>query len=169
MIKFYNIDYNDLLNAYDDFMQYALEQSDLCSVITLLKRGSKNTTRTIHDNKLQVLNPFLYTQINRIKEWSNGGTRNNYTVMKIYECPDSYADWKKCVGIFLLPEIDNLPEDISFYKGNTIWIATVSHEKLAFLYNPSESDLEFLKKRGIKYYYTAPMNVYKLPFEYNFK
>lgn len=159
----YIVDYDDLIKSYEYFMRYSLEQSEFCSLITLLKKESRNSSKTIHDKRLQSLKPLFHSQIEKIKKWSNGGTRNDYTVMKIYKCKSSYTEWEKCDGNFLLPEKYKLPKDIAFYRKKVVWLATISHENLAFLYNPTESDLQFFKDNNIKYYQTMPMSIYSLP------
>lgn len=49
------------------------------------------------------------------------------------------------------PEI-NMPEDICFYRNGKLWFATVSHEKLAFIFDAKKEDLKFFLKKGIKVY-----------------
>lgn len=46
----------------------------------------------------------------------------------------------------------NLPEDIIIYKNNSIWLETISHEKIIWIHNECKEDIEFLKAKNISYY-----------------
>lgn len=163
MINYYRLDYEDIVYHYNDFIKYAIKKSDKFSVITeLLKPIREN--KCYHDEKLCCLHPFLNRQIVGIRKWSNNGTRSLRRVMNIYES-NKYVEKIiiDSMDNFLLSDEYDLPEDIGFYKGNTIWIATVTHEKLVFLYFPTNEELSELKKIGIKYYFATPMDRYVLP------
>lgn len=50
-----------------------------------------------------------------------------------------------------LPEI-NMPEDICFYRNEKLWFATVSHERLAYIFDAGKEDLVFLSEKEIRAY-----------------
>jgi hypothetical protein len=51
-----------------------------------------------------------------------------------------------------IPLENDLPEDVCFFRNGIAWFVTISHEKMAFMQNPSKADLDFLSKENIKYY-----------------
>lgn len=56
----------------------------------------------------------------------------------------------KMPNIFI-PE-NNMPEDICFYRNSKLWFATVSHERIAYIFDARKEDLDFLSKNGIEVY-----------------
>ena len=162
MINYFRLDYRDIIHHYDEFIKYAIRKSDKFSVITELLKPLKNGN-CIHDEKMCCLNPFLNNQIVGIREWSNNGTRSSRMVMNIYKCSNYVGEIISSMDNFFLPQCYDLPEDICFYKGNHIWIATVSHEELVFLYFPTKEELNELVKMGIRYYSELPMDRFVLP------
>lgn len=50
-----------------------------------------------------------------------------------------------------LPLKNGLPEDICFYRKQKPWFGSVSHEKMAFMWNTTESDCANLERLSIKF------------------
>lgn len=163
MIKFYKINYDDLIDNYEKFIFYAINESELFSVITYMKKPYAQDPPILAHSFLETPIFCLKQQIKGIHQWSNNGTDDNHTVMNIYNSNKCSINGIFSLGNFLLSEDNGLPEDICFYKNNTIWISTVSHENLAFLYSTSKKDLDFFEKNNIRYHETLPMKIYKLP------
>ena len=165
MIRVVRINYDDLIKEYTSFLDYAIDSSDFISLITYqIKPFITDNLMCEHDKELSLIKTYLKRQIVGIRKWSNNGTKNSHAVMNIYLCSKKLKRDISTLGNFLLPQDDNLPEDIGFYKKNRIWIATVSHEKLAFLYEPSERDIAFLKTLKVRYcVMNGDMEIFKLP------
>jgi len=157
----YRIDYKDLLEQRHLVLQYAISQCDYFSLITRqLKPYSRIPPHCLHDSELVSLLPQLKQQHVGIRSWSNNNASDNHTVMNVYSCT------RAAVGILeslLFPELHQGPTDLCFYKGRTVWLSTVTHEELAFLYLTSPGDLSFFLQAGIKCFNTAQMDAFVLP------
>ncbi len=164
-MKVLGIVYEDLIRNYKAFLEYAFKNSDVFSVITHLKNPDFNplSTECRHDKILQTLKPYLVRQIIGIQRWSNDNSSDNHTVMKIYASNKDSLEKMYLLDNFLLSIQNDLPEDLCFYKKNKIWISTVSHEDLAFLYSTSKNDLHFLESNHIDFFSEGSISPYKLP------
>ena len=60
-------------------------------------------------------------------------------------CKESRKELLKIPNLFITSD-DDVPEDICFYRNDKLWFATVTHEKLSFMQNPTKQDLAFLKE-----------------------
>lgn len=159
------IDYQSLVSHYDDVMAYAIKTCDSFSVITKIVRPySKRPPRTIHDDLLIDLESNLLYQFVGIRKWSNGGVRDNHTVMNLYQCNRGLYTQLMCLPNLLSFEKVQLPEDICFYRNNAVWLSTITHEKIAYLYAETKADLMFLEKLNIQYNINPfPNERYHLP------
>lgn len=160
-----NLNYNCLLQRYDEAIKYFVNSSDVFSIITYMKKPySKRPPICYHDDKLKSMSPYLINQIVGIRRWGNSGTSNNHSVMNIYRCNKyTLKALQNFENVFLSMETD-FPEDICFYRKNAVWLSTVSHEKLAFVYKETEEDMKFFKNKGILYHFEEDMTQYHLPF-----
>lgn len=148
-----DIDFNDLVENYHEVIKYAGKNSDSFSVITNLKKPySKNPPNCEHDEAIKCLEPFLTEHVVGIKEWPGMITKDNHKVMIIYRtCKESRKILSEMPNLFL-PIENQLPEDICFYRNKKPWLATVSHEKTAFMSDATNDDIAFLNDNGIMIY-----------------
>lgn len=148
-----NLKYIDLIENYVEILRYAVKNSDYMSLISIFTKPYSQTPPSyIHQELLNDLGTYLIRQVKGIRCWSNNGTNNNHILMNIYSC----ANRNIVNELIRLPNlllVDNfeLPEDMSFYRGNEIWFATVTHEKLGFLYKPNKNDEKFLLDVNIRF------------------
>lgn len=146
------IDYQDLIKHYEETINYAMNTSDVFSIIAVQKKPySVIPPLTNYDEFLQSLDQCLVNKIINVKGWPGTETRNNHKVICIYNCCKfSRNVMLKMSNIFQAFEL-YMPEDICFYRNDIAWLVTVSHEKYAFMYNTTKEDIIFLKKNKIKY------------------
>lgn len=148
-----DLNYTDIITKYELMLKYCLKFSDTFSVITDLKKPfSKIPPICKHDNTLNLWSSCLSNQIIGIKKWPGTETKDNHKVMNIYNSRKFRTTISDIPNLFS-PIINNLPEDICFYRGTIAWFVTVSHERLAFMNTPTKEDILFLKQNEIECYY----------------
>ena len=77
-------------------------------------------------------------------------TRDNHRVMNVYRsCKEARSILLELPNIFVIS--NGLPQDICFYRKDNVWFATVTHENMAYMENPSSKDMEFLKQSNISF------------------
>ena len=150
-MKEYSIDFEDLLIKYDVFLKYAVNNGSYMSFMTFQEKPySKIPPNCRHDKMTEPLLKFLSKQEVGIRRWANSGEKDNHRVMNIYECQSGLSKRLPALGNLLLSDELDLPEDICFYRNRDIWISTVTHERLAYLYDPSEEDKKFFRENNIE-------------------
>ena len=148
------IDYDDLKDKWDCILKYLMEQADRFTWITRQKRPYTATPPLCkHDDIISILNPFLFKQEVGITKWPGTERRGaTHIVMNWYKaCRGSYELLRK-LGNPFFPIQNRLPEDIAFYKVDSVFFFTVSHEKYAFFQSAKEQDFNMLKENGINYW-----------------
>ena len=66
-------------------------------------------------------------------------------------CKGSRQALQTLPNVFL-PLENGLLEDICFYRGQEPWLATVSHEKMAFIAQATREDVAFLEQNDIRFF-----------------
>ena len=127
---------------YKHFLKIALEYSDYFSVSTFKHVRKKDLTESYYNflNEVQPYEIDTYKFKQLAEHYERGQKIHVYLLNK---------DTKKTIkdtavnGIYdwLLP---TLPEDLSFYKGKTIWYNSISHAKISCVTNYNEELLEKL-------------------------
>lgn len=158
------LNYESLEKNNIKILKYATKTCDFFSLITHLKKPySKRPPLCEHDELLLEIKPYLLNQIIGIRKWSNNGVGNNHMVMNIYKCCKETRLFLTNTNDYFNPRKCNLPEDICFYRKRAVWLATVSHERLAFIYSFNEEDRSFLEKLGCSYGFEPFIEHYHLP------
>lgn len=158
------LNYESLEKNNIKILKYATKTCDYFSLITHLKKPySKRPPLCDHDEILLEIKPYLLDQIVSIRKWSNNGVNNNHIVMNVYKCCRETRFFLVNSADYFNPAKDKLPEDICFYRKRAVWLATVSHERLAFIYSFNEEDRSFLEKLGCSYGFEPFIEHYHLP------
>lgn len=159
--------YQSLVESYDTVITYAMRTCNCFSVITKQKKPySKIPPCCEYDLKMDKFQSYLIHQIIGIRKWSNAGVNDNHTVMNVYQCCKGARNAMLTFPCIFLPEKNQIPEDICFYRRNVVWLSTISHEKIAYIYYETEEDLDFLKRNGIMFSRVLfPNKPYILPME----
>ena len=147
------INFEDIINHQVEMLRYAGKNSDNFTVITTLKKPySKRPPNFVHDKIMMDLFPYMVDYTVGIKEWPgtyrSGGS---HTVMITYRLCKSSRYLLEKLENWYLPLQNGLPEDICFYRKQKPWFGSVSHEKMAFMWNATESDCANLKSLSIKF------------------
>lgn len=145
------INYSDIIKEYNNILKYAKNTCDFFSVITELKKPySKVPPDCAHDDLLIPLKEYMFKQLVGIRKWSNSGTNSNHKVMNVYNC--NKHSIKVLLDMKSILDIDSIyPEDICFYRDSTVWLSTVTHENLSFMYQATDDDIIFLKNNNIRF------------------
>ena len=147
------INFSDLLDNYNEIINYVSKKSDSFSVISNLNKPySKQPPNYEHENVLKVLEPFLERYVIGIKSWPGTITKDNHKVMITYRlCKESRSLLKEMPNFFL-PLENGLPEDICFFRNQKPWFVTTSHEKTVFIVDATNEDVSYLKEMDITVY-----------------
>lgn len=153
----YNVSYIDLIQKEKIILDYALKFSDAFSIVTKIQKPySKIPPNFENPEVAKKLEPFAIKYIFDRNEWPiKYLTRSKHQIMVLYSaCKESRQITNELPNVFL-PLENNLPEDICFYRNEKAWLITISHEKIAYMDNPTANDIEFFKKNGICFYSEA--------------
>ena len=135
-------------NNYKLFLKVAFNYSDYFSISTFKHIRKKDLSESYY-KFLQEVQPYeidSYSFKQLAEHYERGQNIHTYILnnntKKIIK--DSIAN-----GIYdwLLP---NLPEDLSFYKGNKIWYNSISHAKISCVMNCENELLEELKPFSVR-------------------
>ena len=142
------IKYSILEEKSIQILEYCLKYSDTFSVISNFKKPySQIPPISMHDETIHTWESCLINYELGVKEWPGTITRDNHKVMYMY------SSRKFRTTVYYLPNFfsafeNNLPEDICFYRDGKPWLFTVSHEKMAGLWDPTPKDIAFFDKVG---------------------
>ncbi len=158
------INYRDLINQYENVINYAMKTSDVFSVVSFKSKPySVEIPITDNDELMKVLEEALIKKFVNSKGWPGTETRDNHRVISIYKCCRYSREELLKMPNFFFAFKDNLPEDICFYRNGIAWFVTTSHEEYAWIYNATIEDVKFLEANGIDYYYGLENVEYLLP------
>ena len=139
------LDYDNLVLNYISAITYACRTSDTFTLITKMKKPfQKHPPVTIHDVYLSQLIPFLISQDIGIKKWPGTITGDNHKLMNTYKVCRETEKILKTSGNPFIFSLD-MPEDICFWRKGQPWLVTTSHEKIAYLENPTANDISFIE------------------------
>lgn len=143
-----HIKYSVLQEKSNAILEYCLKYSNSFSLISNLKRPySQIPPVCAHNETISSWTDYLINYVIGIKEWPGTITRDNHRVMYMYNSR-KFRTSVYCLPNFFSAFEDNLPEDICFYRDGKPWLFTVSHEKLAGLWDPTPRDIAFFDKVG---------------------
>lgn len=139
-------------DKYEPFINYCIETSDYFMLVYVKYQMQPYTT--VMNEIYQKLLPYIVkTRTNPC--WP--GTKYSYSLNTVYEvifyrCSIETKEILLRVKNLFDWTRPNLPQDLSFFRGNACWQYTVGHEKLAFIKDPTEQDIDFLHRIELDYY-----------------
>ena len=142
--------YEDLNAAWKETLKYCFRTSDRFSLITRILSKKKGNAVYAHDKALTALEPFLIERKVGVKSWPGTITKGTDYVMDLYHAR-KYRKSVTDLPNFFAPNESGQPEDICFYRNGTVWVATVSHEQIAFASNLTKEDKAFFDRMGVRY------------------
>ncbi len=145
------INYQNIIEKEKTIINFLAKNSDFFSVLVLIKKPYSQNPPVF--NFSDKFTPFLKECLPYRKDWPiNFSGQLKHQIMIICDCcRKSRMELMEMPNLFTPIEY-NAPEDICFFRNNQPWFATISHEKLAFMLEPKDEDLKFLKKNSIDYY-----------------
>lgn len=142
------IKYEDIVRNKDALITYLTKNADSFSVVVKIQKPYDQKPPIFHYD--QQLCPYVTRYIFDKHDWLVDflGAEHNKIMLVCKCCKGSRNELLQMPNIFL-PEENVEPEDICFYRNGKILFATVSHEEIAFMVEPSKEDLAFLAKNNI--------------------
>lgn len=148
-----NINFSDTSFYFDLLVKYFFSECEMFSLITEMERPySRIPPHCEHDRILEEISSYLVDQLLGIRRWNNNGTNKHNKVMNIYKCCKATEDFILNNSNLVLDSNGYFPEDFCIYKKKSACFSIVSHEPLAFIYNPTHKDKQFLKENGIRFF-----------------
>lgn len=143
------IRYEDIVNNKDAFITYLTKSTDSFSVVVKIQKPYAQRPPLFHYD--QQLDPYITRYLFDKHDWLVDflGAENRQIMLVCNCCKGSRNALLQMPNIFL-PEADVEPEDICFYRNGKLLFATISHEEIAFMVEPSQEDLAFLEKNNIR-------------------
>lgn len=148
-----SIDYADLIQKEKLVLDYAFRISSYFSIVAKFGKPYSQIPPNFKNPAFaQSFAPFLLKYIFDRNEWPiKSLSRSKHQVLVFYKsCKESREKINEFSNVFL-PYQNDLPEDICFYRNSTPWLATISHEKIAFLSNAITEDYDFFQKQNIHF------------------
>ncbi len=151
MLHKININYGDIVEKEQVIVNFLAKGSDSFSITAVIKRPySQNPPVFSYDDQIT---PYVIKYIFDKKDWLVDflGQLKHQIMLVCRCCKESRKALLEMPNLFLPIENDT-PEDICFFRNEKLWFATVSHEKMAFMLNPTNEDIQFLKEHKINFY-----------------
>jgi hypothetical protein len=145
------IDYNDIVKNEKKVLDYTSKFSDCFSILAIIKKPYSQNPPVFKYSDLfyPYATKYIYDKKDRpINFLSN----LKHQIMIICDCCKGSRKMLIELPNIFIPLENDLPEDVCFFRNGIAWFVTISHEKMAFMQNPSKADLDFLSKENIKYY-----------------
>ena len=141
------LNYNKIVDSVSATIDYLTKKSDSFSVIAVIQKPySQFPPAFNYDTQFQ---PFVTKYIFERNNWpADFFGRSKHQIMVVCRCcKESRIQLLQMPNVFL-PMNSDMPEDICFYRGDRLWFATISHEKIAFVKDATKDDIDFFKGIG---------------------
>ena len=142
--------YDDIIDNESSVMDYLMKNSDSFSVTVMIKKPYSQQPPLFEQS--EQFNRFVIKYYFDYETWPIDFLgRMKHQILIMCSCNKESRKMLSEMPNIFLPEI-NMPEDICFYRNGKLWFATVSNEKLAYIFDAKKEDLVFFSQRGIKTY-----------------
>lgn len=119
--------------TYIDLLNFAVSR---CASFSLVWRDGFRFENSADEIK-HALRPFLVSSI-KTDEWPGTKLIGHKAMVRRYRATDESVELLQRAGSLYSWLQPNLPEDLSFYaSGEVIWLASISHERKAWLLDES--------------------------------
>ena len=151
MLHRVNLIYDDIVRVEPEVIDYLTKHSDSFSVIIEIK---KHYSQMPPSFKYDIqLCPYVTEYIFYKKDWPVDFLGQlKHHIMAICRCCKGVRKELLQMPNIFLPIENDLPEDICFFRNGKLCFATISHEKMAFMPNPTNEDIRFLENHKIGFY-----------------
>ncbi len=138
------LDYEKATGGYLRIIRFALQTSDSFSLVTTMRKPySEMPARSIHDELLSPISAQLMSQIVNARNWPGTETRTKHKLVNRYRIDGVSARWLEN-GPNLFRHTVGQPEDLCFYRGETAWLGSTTHEGFLWVVDPTEKDRKAL-------------------------
>jgi len=146
-----NVDYNGIVKNEQMLIEFLSKHSDSFSITVVIRKPYSQDPPIFKYG--EQLTPYAIKFIFDRKDWPVDflGQLKHQIMIICRCCKESRKELLKMPNLFSESEYD-VPEDICFYRQGKLWFATVTHEKISFMLNPTKEDLEFLGTHEIVYH-----------------
>ena len=144
------VNYDALVDNESSAIEYLMKNSDSFSVTVITKKPYSQQPPIFDQSER--FDRFIIKYYFDYETWPVDFLgRMKHQILIMCSCNKESRKMLSEMPSLFLPEI-NMPEDICFYRNGKLWFATVSHERLAYIFDAKKEDLEFLSKHGIRAY-----------------
>ena len=149
-----NVNYEDIIQQEQIIIDFLSKNSDYFSVTVIIKKPYSQMPPVFNYNVQ--LYPYAVKYIFEKKDWLVDflGQLKHQIMVVCRCCKGSRKELLQMKNLFL-PVENDMPEDICFFRNGKLWFATISHEKIAFIINPTSEDIKFFKAQNIRFYNEA--------------
>lgn len=151
MLHKINLNYEDIVKKEPVIIDFLTKNSDCFSVTVIIKKPYSQIP-PIFNYDAQI-HPYATKYIFEKKDWLVDflGQLKHQIMVVCRCCKESRKMLLQMPNIFL-PIKNNMPEDICYFRNGKLWFATISHEKMAFILNPTNEDIQFLRENKINFH-----------------
>ena len=144
------VNYDDIIDNESSVIDYLMKKSDSFSVTVIIKKPYSQQPPIFEQS--EQFNRFVTKYYFDYETWPVDFLgRMKHQILIMCSCNKESCKMLSEMPSLFLPE-SNMPEDICFYRNGKPWFATVSHERLAYVFDAKKEDLDFLSKYGIRAY-----------------
>ena len=137
-------------DKYEGFIDYCIGTSDYFMLV-FVKYQMQPFTAIMEEIYRELLPYRVKTRTNPCWPGTEQYSKNTAYDVSFYRCdPRIRATLMKVKNLFSWSR-PNLPQDLSFFRGNVCWQYTVGHEHLAFIKEPTAQDIEMLHQIELDY------------------
>lgn len=140
-----NLNYDYLIQNEYDVIDYAMKHSDTFSVCVIKKKpySARPPVFDFSEYIVPYAVDYIFEKSSRPVKFLGGN--DPMIICKVDR--NSRRSLHELLGWFE-PIEKNMPTDICFYRGGRVWFATISHERMAQIYEPTDEDVKFFKDCG---------------------
>lgn len=118
--------------TYIDLLNFAASRCDSFSLVWNAQPRWENSAKEMK----QALKPFLVSNL-RTDEWPGTRLIGGTALVRRYQVSDESVKLLQKVGGLYSWLQPKLPEDLAFYTGEVVWLASISHEQEAWFLEES--------------------------------
>lgn len=144
------VNYDNLVDKVSTVVDYLMRNSDSFSVTVIIEKPYSRQPQRF--NQCEQFRDFIIEYYFDYKTWPVDFLgRLKHQILILCRCNKESREMLLKMPNIFIPE-NNMPEDICFYRNSKLWLATVSHERIAYIFDARKEDLDFLSKNGIEVY-----------------
>lgn len=146
-----NINYADVVNNEKVLMNYFGKNSECFSFLSIIEKPYSHNPPIFKYCK--ELSPYVIKYLFDKNDWLVDFLgRLKHQIMVVCRCCKESTNVLLSIPNVFSNSEENAPEDICFFRDGKLLFATINHEKMAFMIDATNKDLNFLQGQGIHFY-----------------